>query len=84
MPDPIDYDDPCAVLAELKPAYYSLIRGEKAVSVRIATGNGTTKEVTYQKADVATLRGEIARLEAACAKKTGRSRRFAIISGGCR
>lgn len=83
MPE-LNYDDPCALLAVLRPAYYGLLGGSKAETIEFDAGNGVRRKVTYARSNINTLRDEVRRLEAACAAKTdGRPRRFAMTPGGC-
>ena len=79
----VDYDDPCALLALMRPAYYALLGGSKAETVKFSSANGQTREVTYARTNITALRAEVRQLESACtAKSSGRSRRFAIRAGG--
>jgi len=76
MADTDDFD-PCAMLKVLRTAYYALLGGERVVKVKFGE-----REVQYAAANVNLMREEIGRLEAACAKKQGRSpKRFAIRAG---
>lgn len=73
----IDWSDPCAALAVLRPAYYQLIAGAKKISVKY----GET-EVRFSDTDVKALGAVVAELESKCtAKQTGRPSRFAIAAG---
>jgi hypothetical protein len=77
MADEIDYSDPCAVLAELRPAYYKLLAGSKAVRVSFSD-----RTVDYSQTNLPLLRTEIARLESECAAKSGdRPKRRALQAG---
>ena len=79
----LDYTDPCAVLEKLRPAYIALVAGEKAMIVEFQSGDGSSQTITYHKANIASLREEISRLEMACAAKTsGQTRRYAMRAGG--
>lgn len=79
----VDYDDPCSILASLKPALYALLRGEGVQTVEFEAGNGTRERVSYARSDIGMLRSEISRLEDACAVKQGKKRRrFAIRAVG--
>lgn len=81
--DTLDYSDPCAVLAVMKPAYYRLMAGQAAQQITYTAGNGTTKTVMFHRTDATRLSGLIAKLEAECAEKQGQARkRFAIRAGG--
>lgn len=76
----IDWTDPCAVAAALRPAYYQLISGAAAVRIRIEN-----RDVEFAKTSVETLRVEISRLDAACAIKQGMpTTRYAIRAGSRR
>lgn len=78
----IDYDDPCAILTVLRPAYYRLLAGSTRETVKFQAGNGETQEVTYAKSNIDALRAEISRLTDACNAKNGvPSKRFAIRGG---
>lgn len=81
--DTVDYDDPCALLAVMRPAYYKMIAGQSAMQVTYTGGNGTTKTVMFHRTDLSRLSTLITRLEAECAEKQGKPRRrFAIRAGG--
>lgn len=75
-----DVNDPCAMLAALRPVYYALLTGESVQEIEFRAGNGTTRRVRYSAVDLVALRTEIAQLEAKCAA-SGRARRHAIIAG---
>lgn len=81
MPDPVDYGDPCAVLAVLRPAYYALLGGSQAQEVEFRSGNGTARRIRYSSANIAALKAEIADLEIKCASRGGQRRRHVIIAG---
>jgi len=81
-PMAVDYSDPCAVLAVLRPAYYELLAGAKAQTVTFAAGNGSQRSVTYYQTSLKELRAEIARLEVQCAAASGGSRRRCVYAGG--
>jgi hypothetical protein len=74
----VDWTDPCAALAALRPAYYALISGEQVAELR---HNG--KVIVNHKTKAETLAAEIAKLEIACAASKGeqRGKRFAIRAG---
>lgn len=79
----IDYTDPCAVLEKLRPAYYALVSGEKAMTVEFQSGDGARQTVTYHRADLSMLRAEMSRLQMECEAKTGgKVRRHALRAGG--
>jgi hypothetical protein len=78
----LDYSDPCALLAAMRPAYYELIAGKGAQSVTFTAGNGTTKSVMFHRTDISLLSALITRLENECAEKQGKRRRYAVRAGG--
>lgn len=83
MADPVDYTDPCAVLAVLRPAYYALLGGSNVETVEYSSGAGETKRVTYNRTKLDVIQAEVRRLEQLCAAKTsGKATRFAITPGG--
>jgi hypothetical protein len=76
MPDP-DWDDPCAVLAWLRPFYLKRMAGETVQTVGF-----DSRTVGYATGDLKTLANTIAQYEAACAKKQGlRPARYAMRLG---
>ena len=78
----INYDDPAAVLAILRPAYIALLAGGKALSVDIPTPGGSPRRVTYHQTDLKMLRDEVRRLKAiVAANATGKPRRGAFRPG---
>jgi hypothetical protein len=77
----VNFDDPAAVLAVLRPAYLALIAGEKTQEVQIPAGNGQFRKVTYHAASIPELRSEIGRQEAKLSVAGKRPRRFAIRAG---
>lgn len=77
MADGMDWTDPCAVLAVLRPAYYALISGEQVKELR---HNG--KVIVNHATKASDIKAEIAELEIACAKKQGLApKRFAMRAG---
>lgn len=75
MPD-IDWSDPCAALAALRPTYYAVLGGAKR-RVRF-----DDREIEYHPANARELGSVIARLEAECAARQGQApKRFAIQLG---
>ena len=78
----VDYDNPCAVLAVLQPAYYRLLAGGTRETVKFQAGNGETQEVTYAKSNISSLRAEILRLTDACNAKNGIPKKRYAIRGG--
>lgn len=83
MADPVDWSDPCAALAALRPVYYALLSGSQAETVEFANAQGAARRVTYTKVNLAALATEIGRLDGLCAAKTtgSRPRRHAIVGG---
>jgi hypothetical protein len=78
----IDYTDPAALLALLRPAYYTLLSGAKVASVDIPTAGGGTRRVQYAQTNLTALKEEILRLEALVASTSGANpKRFAIRAG---
>ncbi|HRD76833.1 MAG TPA: hypothetical protein PK264_13010 [Hyphomicrobiaceae bacterium] len=72
--DALDYDDPCALLTKLRPAYYRLLAGDAEEEIE-----GTDRRrVRFQRSDLKGLAAVIADLEAKCAAKSGKRRRFAM------
>jgi hypothetical protein len=73
--------DPCAVLAQLLPAYYALMSGAATVRIRISTAAGE-REVQFAPANMDMLQASISRLQAACTAQQGLpSQRRAIRAG---
>ena len=73
----IDWSDPCAVLAELRPRYYALVSGQGVKELR-----HNDKVIVNHNTSAAALKTEIAQLEVACAAKQGNApKRFAIRAG---
>ena len=73
--DALDYADPCALLATLRPAYYRLLAGEAEEEIE-----GTDRRrVRFQRGDLKGLAAVIADLESRCAAKSGKRRRFAMV-----
>ena len=72
--DALDYSDPCALLAALRPAYYRLLAGDAEQEIE-----GTDRRrVRFQQTDTKGLAAVIRDLEGQCAAKSGRRRRFAM------
>jgi len=70
----LDYSNPTALLAKLRPAYYRLVAGDADEEIE-----GTDRRrVRFQKADLPRLEALIRKLEAEVAKASGRPRRFAL------
>lgn len=78
----LDFDDPCAVLTAIRPAYYRLVAGQGAQSASFTAGNGTTEMVSFQKTDLGRLSTLVANLETACRRSKGERSRFAVRAGG--
>lgn len=75
-----DWNDPCAALAALKPAYYQAMAGGVILEVRFGT-----EWTKYSPANFDKLEALILRLEASCAKAKGeRPKRFAFRLGAYR
>ncbi len=73
----VDWSDPCAALAALRPAYYEVLSGKGVASVQFMD-----RTVTYSRADLKSLLSEIRRLEGLCPSTPGgQRRRFAITAG---
>ena len=62
-------DDPCAVLPELRAAYYSLLTGGQTAQTR-----DSDRWLTKHRGDPRVLREEIARLEIQCDPILSRAR----------
>ena len=74
--DALDYADPVALLAKLRPAYYRLIAGEADAEIE-----GTDRRrVRFQQGDAKRLEAVIDKLEQKVAATAGRSR-FALGGG---
>jgi hypothetical protein len=69
----LDYDDPAALLAVLRPAYYKLLAGETDAEIE-----GTDRRrVRFQPGDAKRLEVIIRDLEARVDRANGKRRRFA-------
>lgn len=77
-----DHADPCAVLPRIREAYYALLEGRRPEVIEFDAGNGVRRKVQYGKADLASLRGELSRLETYCGRRGGSGRRYALRAGG--
>lgn len=78
--EPTNWEDPCAVLAWLRPAYYRMLAGGSEVEVRFGE-----EWVKYGQGNSSECASLILRLEGECAKKQGRApRRFAARLGAYR
>jgi len=76
----IDYDDPCALLAALRPILYARMDGSGGQVT--LTQHGDTRVQFAESLSVRDLAAEVRRLEGLCkAKQTGTSQRNAIIAG---
>jgi hypothetical protein len=73
----VDADDPCALLAALRPAYLQMLAGEKVVST---SHENSTVQMAVSAANLTQLRPIIRQLQAECAAKAG-TRRRAIVAG---
>ena len=72
----VDFDDPCAVLKVLRPAYYRLVGSGQAAEVQFAE-----RRVRFTKQELSEIRAVISELEDQCAAKTGKRKRSAIHAG---
>jgi hypothetical protein len=84
----VDWTDPCARANALRGAYYALISGSSESLIKHSTTEGD-QEVRFARADLGTLKVEMAAAEVECAQLNGtaaptRARRFAIRGGGRR
>lgn len=70
----VDAEDPCALLVALKPAYYRMLAGETEAEFR--HGDAAVR-LSVQAMNLTEMRAVIERLEAECAARQGRRRRFA-------
>lgn len=77
-----NYADPCAVLPRIRDAYYALLEGRRPEVIEFDAGNGVRRKVQYGKADIASLRAELSRLETVCGRQAGMRRRFGLSAGG--
>jgi len=78
----LDYSNPAALLAVLRPAYYRLIAGATVASVDVPVGNGATIRTSYSQGDVKALGAVVTRLEESVSAKTNpRGGRRAFIAG---
>lgn len=75
--DDVDWSDPCAAAAALRPYYFRALAGGAEVSIRF-----DDRSVTYSQANLTELRARLEGFEEACAKlQGGTRRRFAITVG---
>lgn len=72
----LDYDDPCALLAVLRPAYYQLLAGQRVVE----TQHGETRS-RFEQGDVTALKALIADLTSQCQAANGGTGRRVLIAG---
>lgn len=71
----LDYSDPVALLAKLRPVYYRLVAGEQDEEIE-----GTDRRrVRFQKADLPRLERLIAKLDQDVARLSGKRRRYALV-----
>lgn len=76
MSDAVDWSDPCAALAALRPQYYAVLGGSRR---RVKFDD---REVEYHPGNAPELARVIARLEEECSARTGQGRRrFAMQLG---
>jgi hypothetical protein len=72
----LDYDNPAALLAVLRPAYYRLLAGDAEAEVE-----GTDRRrVRFQPGDAKRLETVIRDLEGRVARASGKRRRFALAA----
>lgn len=87
MADPINFDDPCAVLRALRKAKIELVAGMREVRIRFRNGDDE-QEVQFQSAKVEELDNAIAEYTGLCQAAGGdigpQIRRFAIRFGARR
>lgn len=79
----VDYNDPCARLAALQAAYYSLISGQSESLIRYKGPEGE-REVRFSAGHIEALNSEIKLASAQCAAASGTpdaSRRYSIRGG---
>lgn len=76
--DGIDLSNPCLVWPRLQEAYYRLLAGDREIRVKFSTQAGHTDEVEFAGADPKVLLGEIERLKAACDRRSGKRRNYAL------
>lgn len=81
MAAPVDWTNPCAAAAALSAAYFKLLSGGLAETVRF-----TDREVRWTRAKIDDLRAEKDRQEDLCAQQNGGTvrRRFAITASSRR
>ena len=70
------------ILPRIREAYYALLEGRRPEVIEFDAGNGVRRKVQYSKADIASLRAELSRLEAVCGRQAGMRRRFGLRAGG--
>lgn len=70
----VDASDPCALLGVLRPAYFKMLAGETEAEIRHGE---TSIRLNVYATNLTELRSVIERLEAECAAKQGRRRRYA-------
>lgn len=71
----LNYSDPVALLAQLRPVYYRLVAGQAESEIEGAD----RRRLRFQQADMARLEKLIAKLEADVARIEGKPRRFALV-----
>lgn len=74
----IDYENPCTLLAALRPIYYRLLAGEKVVELQ---HEGLRTRFDSSVTALSELKAKIASLEIECAAAGGTRKRSAIITG---
>lgn len=76
--DGIDLSNPCLVWPRLQEAYYRLLGGDREIRIKFAGQGGQTEEVEFAGADPKALLAEIERLKAACDRRSGKRRNYAL------
>lgn len=72
----LDYSDPCALLAVLRPKYYALVAGSLEEEVEI-----DGRRVRFARTSLPQFKAVVKELESACAAQTsGRPKRRALSS----
>jgi hypothetical protein len=66
----VDWENPCEAAVAVRNAYYDLLTNKTGQRLRFRSGE-SEREITFNPANLAALREELARLEMACAKAKG-------------
>lgn len=72
--DALDYENPTALLAVLRPAYYRLLAGDAEFEIE----GQDRRRVRFAQTDIKALAAVIADLEVRAAAASGKRRRFAM------